>query len=244
MQSSGRGVWVIAALVALAVAIVAIRHRQGEPYEIIDRIVTTDGLHQYVTVSAPEVYSELSAVETASQVVADLAADGWPVSPNGLPQSIGIRLRMLNSGTWRGSFRYDPLESIRRRQIAEAKPAEPSKPQASKQPAPTVKPKPKPQPSKQEMERRRAERLRKQYLADIAAIKARCQRQMGTHGASMVKYCADQDMAAYSALASYPRKHQRIIDRCRRTMLATGGWSVVQYCADEDIAAAKALERY
>ena len=60
----------------------------------------------------------------------------------------------------------------------------------------------------------------------------------------MVKYCIDQDMAAYEALARYPRKHHSTINRCRRTMLSTGGWSVVQYCADEDIAAAKALESY
>jgi len=72
----------------------------------------------------------------------------------------------------------------------------------------------------------------------------RCRSHMGDYGASMVKFCVDEDLAAYEALSRYDQKHKPIIDRCQRDMLSIGGWNVVKFCADEDIQAEEALEAY
>lgn len=73
------------------------------------------------------------------------------------------------------------------------------------------------------------------------SIIARCRNQMGSFGASMVKFCVDEDVAAYAALTSYDAEWQSVIERCRNQMLSIGGWSIVKFCADEDIAAEKEL---
>ena len=72
----------------------------------------------------------------------------------------------------------------------------------------------------------------------------RCRTQMGHMGASVVKFCVDEDLAAYRAVVLYGPQHNAIIDRCRRQMLAIGEWTLVKFCADEDIAAERALEKY
>ena len=76
------------------------------------------------------------------------------------------------------------------------------------------------------------------------AILKRCRSQMNEYGASLVKFCVDEDLKAYRALKTYDNKHKPIIDRCRRDMLSTGGWNLVKFCADEDIGAEQALEEY
>ena len=77
-----------------------------------------------------------------------------------------------------------------------------------------------------------------------SSIIKRCRSQMGSFGASMVKFCVDQDLEAYTALASYDAKHQAVIARCRSEMLSIGGWTTVKFCADQDIEAERALEEY
>ena len=72
----------------------------------------------------------------------------------------------------------------------------------------------------------------------------RCRAHMGDLGASMVKFCVDEDLSAYQALEGYDKQHQPTIDRCQRDMLSVGGWTMVQFCADEDIEAEQALEDY
>ena len=72
----------------------------------------------------------------------------------------------------------------------------------------------------------------------------RCRALMGEYGASMVKVCVDEDLAAYSALQSYDDFHKPVIDRCANDMLSLGGWNIVKVCADEDIEAERALENY
>ena len=76
------------------------------------------------------------------------------------------------------------------------------------------------------------------------SIIERCRAQMGEFGASMVKFCVDEDLAAYQALQGYRERHRVIIDRCARQMLDLTGWATVKFCADEDIKAERALEAY
>ena len=215
--------------------------RQGKPYEITEHTISGDGQSEWVKVSAPAVLSEQMAVATSYQVVTDLTAEGWPTGPGGAPRHITVQLHAMSDGGVRGFFNYDPAYSIRRKQTAaapktQAKPAAPAA-----KPATVVKPKPKPQPSAKELARRRAG---EQRLAVMATTKARCQRQMGSHGASLVKHCIDLDIAAYDALQRYPSKHKDILHRCKTAMLAMGGWNLVKHCADLDIEAARELERY
>ncbi len=74
------------------------------------------------------------------------------------------------------------------------------------------------------------------------SIIARCRSQMqAIGGASMVKFCVDEDVAAYAALTTYDAEWRTAIERCRNQMLSIGGWSMVKFCADEDIAAEKEL---
>ena len=74
------------------------------------------------------------------------------------------------------------------------------------------------------------------------SIIARCRSQMeAIGGASMVKFCVDEDEAAYTALTTYDAEWRTAIERCRNQMLSIGGWSMVKFCADEDIAAEKEL---
>lgn len=72
----------------------------------------------------------------------------------------------------------------------------------------------------------------------------RCRAQMGDYGASMVKACVDEDLAAYSVLQGYDDRYSEIIDRCTRQMLSLTGWAMVKFCADADIEAEQALEDY
>ena len=78
------------------------------------------------------------------------------------------------------------------------------------------------------------------------AVIDRCRAQMQSiGGATMVKFCVDQDFMAYEALgdARYLR-YESVVERCTRQMLSMGGWEMVKFCADEDIAAEQALEKY
>ena len=77
-----------------------------------------------------------------------------------------------------------------------------------------------------------------------SSIIEHCRNLMGTHGAALVKVCVDQDINAYRVLQGYEPKHQPVIDRCRRQMLAMGGWNIVKVCADQDIEAERALRKY
>ena len=63
---------------------------------------------------------------------------------------------------------------------------------------------------------------------------------MGEYGSAMVKACVDQDMAAHSALQTYPSEHAPIIERCIK-MMGTYGWNMVKACTDQDIEAERAL---
>ena len=76
-------------------------------------------------------------------------------------------------------------------------------------------------------------------------ILARCRQQMGQYGASMVKACADQDLAAAKQLTQYPKNDAttEIVDRCERQMRQYG-WSMVKACTDQDIEALHALAEY
>ena len=74
------------------------------------------------------------------------------------------------------------------------------------------------------------------------SIIARCRSQMeAIGGASMVRFCVDEDIAAYNALQTYGSEWRNVINRCRSQMLSIGGWSMVRFCADEDIAAERSL---
>ena len=74
------------------------------------------------------------------------------------------------------------------------------------------------------------------------SILARCRSQMeAIGGASMVRFCLNEDIAAYVVLQSYDDEWAGVIERCRRQMLSIGGWNIVKFCADEDIAAEKEL---
>ena len=70
----------------------------------------------------------------------------------------------------------------------------------------------------------------------------RCQTQMGSYGASMVKACVDQDLEAYEELQKLIPSQNSIIDRCARQM-DSFGWSMVLACTEQDIEAAQALKR-
>ncbi len=70
----------------------------------------------------------------------------------------------------------------------------------------------------------------------------RCQTQMGSYGASMVKACVDQDLEAYERLQELNPAHQPIVDRCAGQM-GSFGWSMVLACAEQDIKADQALKR-
>ena len=70
----------------------------------------------------------------------------------------------------------------------------------------------------------------------------RCQSQMGSYGASMVKACVDQDVEAYEELQTLVGAHGAIINRCSRQM-GNFGWSMVLACAEQDIEAEQALKR-
>lgn len=72
-------------------------------------------------------------------------------------------------------------------------------------------------------------------------ILARCRSEMGDFGASMVKFCVDEDVEAVNALSEYPARWDAIVTRCMDEMLDIGGWAMVQFCADEDIAAEEEL---
>ena len=76
--------------------------------------------------------------------------------------------------------------------------------------------------------------------AEREKIISRCREEMGEHGSAMVKYCAEEDIAAYRALQSYPAEFRPFVERCTREM-GLYGWSMVKYCADEDIDAERAL---
>ncbi|MCY4478943.1 MAG: hypothetical protein OXB97_03520 [Rhodospirillales bacterium] len=76
--------------------------------------------------------------------------------------------------------------------------------------------------------------------AERKRIISRCREEMGEYGSAMVKACADQDIEAYQALASYSGELRTFIDRCEREM-GRYGWSMVKACADQDIDAERAL---
>lgn len=82
-------------------------------------------------------------------------------------------------------------------------------------------------------------------MADVpdsvrSSVVARCRESMGELGSAIVKACADQDLAAYRALAGYSGR-DATINRCRRDM-ESYGWAIVKACVDQDVEAAKALE--
>ena len=76
--------------------------------------------------------------------------------------------------------------------------------------------------------------------AERERIIARCREDMGEYGSAMVKFCAEEDLAAYTALQSYPVEHRSLVERCTRDM-GRYGWNMVKFCADEDIDAERAL---
>ena len=76
--------------------------------------------------------------------------------------------------------------------------------------------------------------------AERKRIVSRCREEMGEYGSAMVKACADQDIEAYRALASYSAELRPFIDRCKKEM-GRYGWSMVRACADQDIDAERAL---
>ena len=76
--------------------------------------------------------------------------------------------------------------------------------------------------------------------AERTRIISRCREEMGEHGSAMVKYCAEEDIAAYRALQRYAEDLRPFIERCTREM-GPYGWSMIKYCADEDIDAERAL---
>jgi len=75
------------------------------------------------------------------------------------------------------------------------------------------------------------------------SILERCRSQMNDYGVSLVKACADQDLAAAKALTTYPKDEftREIVFRCERTM-SGHGWNLVKACVDQDLEAKKALE--
>ena len=76
--------------------------------------------------------------------------------------------------------------------------------------------------------------------AERERIISRCREEMGEYGSAMVKYCAEEDIAAYRALRGYAAEFHQFVERCEREM-GPYGWSMVKYCADEDINAERAL---
>lgn len=70
----------------------------------------------------------------------------------------------------------------------------------------------------------------------------RCQNQMGSYGASMVKACVDQDLEAYQTLQTLLDTHGAIVDRCSSQM-GNFGWSMVVACTQQDIEAERALKQ-
>ena len=76
--------------------------------------------------------------------------------------------------------------------------------------------------------------------AEREKIISRCREDMGEYGSAMVKFCAEEDLAAYRALRRYPVDHRSFVERCAREM-GRYGWNMVKFCADEDIDAERAL---
>ena len=76
--------------------------------------------------------------------------------------------------------------------------------------------------------------------AERERIITRCREDMGEYGSAMVKFCAEEDLAAYKALRRYPAEHNSFVERCMREM-GNYGWNMVKFCADEDIDAEQAL---
>lgn len=70
-----------------------------------------------------------------------------------------------------------------------------------------------------------------------------CKKRMEQYGASIVKACADKDIAAFEALQGYPPRHSKVIEGCVRRM-ENYGYAIVKACADKDIAAQQALDSY
>ena len=62
-------------------------------------------------------------------------------------------------------------------------------------------------------------------------------------GASMVRFCADEDVAAYNSLQIYDAEWRNTINRCWNQMLSIGGWTMVRSCADDDISAERVVAR-
>lgn len=79
--------------------------------------------------------------------------------------------------------------------------------------------------------------------AERRNIVDRCRESVGQHGASMVKACADRDIEAISALATYPAQHASIMQRCLDSV-GKYGYSMVKACSDRDIEAESALSAY
>ena len=77
-------------------------------------------------------------------------------------------------------------------------------------------------------------------VAERNRIISRCRDDMGEHGSAMVKFCAEEDLAAYRSLQNYPVEHFPFVERCTSEM-GRYGWSMVKFCADEDIDAERAL---
>ena len=76
--------------------------------------------------------------------------------------------------------------------------------------------------------------------AERERIVSRCREEMGPHGSAMVKFCVDEDLAAYRSLQRYPAELHPFVQRCEKEM-GPYGWSMVKFCADEDISAERAL---
>ena len=196
----------------------------GKRFSEKEKRITVD-----LTPPSTDYEGRMRALSWAVFDIFHMELEKWPLNEDGAPTDMHINL-------WDSPEKKAVLSSIM--VLPDIKTSEVMKPNkqtkkvASAKPAfklrPTLKPKPKPSA---------------RQLA-MASIKKRCQRQMESYGASIVKVCVDEDIEAYDALARYPAKHRNIVDRCKRQMLSMGGWSIVKVCADEDIEAAQELKRY
>lgn len=77
----------------------------------------------------------------------------------------------------------------------------------------------------------------------LSESKARCKKDMGQYGASMVKACIDQDMAVIGKINKYAESHPSLTGRCMRDMRVYG-FSMVHACIKQDVDAQEAIDNY
>ena len=198
----------------------------GKSFSEKDKRLTVD-----LTPPSTDYEGRMRALSWAVFDIFHMELEKWPLNEDGAPTDMHIKL-------WDSPKKKAVLSSIM--VLPDVKTSEVMKTPkqvrkvASAKPGFKLRPKPKPVPKPKRSPRQIA----------VAKIKERCQRQMASYGASIVKVCVDEDIEAYDALARYPAKRRKIVNRCKRQMLSMGGWSIVKVCVDEDIDAAQALKQY